>query len=149
MKKSIALFVAIMALGCIVTAVGCGTVNETTRATTQVTTTMQSTTQTTKETNTERTTQTTKIPETETTDVTDTILDPIPPLPDLDDPIIDVEPNIPDSGTTDNGALGDIFEDNDMTQNGVNDNMRNRKKNLRSHEKHDKKRSSDSMMPGK
>lgn len=147
MKKTTALFAAIMTLSCIVTAVGCGTVNETTRMTTHASTTMQSTTQTTKET-TEKSTQTTKRPETETTEITDTLIDPMLPLPDIDDPIIDIEPNIPDSGTTDNGTLGDIFENNDIT-NDIDNNMKSRKRDADSREKHHKSNRSDSMTPVK
>ena len=143
MKKTIALFVAIMVFMGIVTAVGCGTVNETTGATTQTTmTTTVTTTPTTKESTTERTTQTTTITETETIDTSTAILDPTLPLPDPDNPIIDVEPNVPESGTTDNGALGDIMDN-------IGNDMRSRKRESGSREKHRKNNISDSMMPTK
>ena len=144
MKKTIALLMAIMVFMGIVTAVGCGTVNETTGVTTQTSMTTTATTQTTKEstkeTTSERTTATTRI--TETFDTTDTLIDPTLPLPGLDDPIIDVEPNVPESGTGDNGALGDILDN-------INNDMRSRKKEITPREKHRKNTASNPMTPTK
>ena len=148
MKKTLVLLMAITIMICIATAVGCGTVNETTRQTTSTTT--YTTTHTTSTTVTERTTQTTQTTqttETVTTDLTDTLIDPTFPLPDLNDPITDVEPNVPESNET--GALEDILDDIGINDGNANDNMRNtRKRDLGSREKQHKKHGS-SMTPSK
>lgn len=121
MKKHLTILAAGALLLCLITAFGCGTVNETTKATTPQPTTSAETTD-----HTSAEMSTTASETTETTgtsaETSDTILDPMLPLPDLDNPMTDVEPNIPESGVDNNGALGDIFDGNgtnDMNENDM------------------------------